>query len=397
MDVINLADIARANFDGADNVFARFSDLLYKSNRVSAIFNRKNRKHNFQDALIQRGSLKTEELDELIEDFRFTFSQCLLAKRSFDYQWGKQDEEVFRFANSFADEINDKVVYLKEHLTSTSISQLLFSWLICRLGLVLFASNTILETRLSEGQKLPLHNGTYYRGQPDASFALIPSIYRGLKEKECTLNQKSLEKLYKDARLAEKYEQISNRSLKGGLDYQFLSYVQHACAYSPFLDFTSDEGVAEVFATYHTNINALRYNDAALFFFRPSEAFGQKESDFLLSQYRVSYRQGKLHFGSLIFGTPIWLCRVSDFQPSFAFIDSETNDRMKYQRGSFLFVYQCVIANNRICFTYNSGRFLKVVIPSALRKKLYDRVVSSRPHLQYRYLMDPYLYLSECL
>ena len=171
--------------------------------------------------------------------------------------------------------------------------------------------------------------------------------------------------------------------------------MQHSCAYSTFLDFTSDIDVAKVFASHETNFNSFRFNNSAIFVFKPHSIEKLEPINQCIKKYQISYHSDKLNYSSSIFDKPLLFCTIKDFLPKYTFSNVTTNDRMKYQKGSFLFVYKAVIANGHICITYNMGFLVKLVIPASLRNKIYKNIVINRKQLEYRYLMDPYSFLSD--
>ncbi len=390
------------------NVLSELANVLFASPRVEDIFERDS------DAAKSFSALKAElskgvsrrKIFTIIIDFKkimvgYIFDDGL----NLHYLDNEKNQVVFQYFKRNEHRIKEKIKYLSDLLAKKDLSQdELLELLIlidCHLALLMFASNVMVELTYSQKQDQVFHKlfkddeSLYYRGHSDSDFKFSPSIYRNLKIKDSTLNLHSLEEIYSNRGIVKKYCAIFSKD-EFSIDYQFLAYIQHSCAYSPFLDFTSDEDVAKVFATYETNYNSYRFNDAALFAFHPYPTQKDHTLEKCLSNYEVSYHEKRLTYKSKVYGKPVWSCVLTDFSPSYAFNDKQCNDRMKYQKGSFLFVYKCVIVNGRICMTYDSGFFMKMVIKRKNRNGMYNRIVSSRPYLEYRYLLDPYLYLSEC-
>ena len=97
----------------------------------------------------------------------------------------------------------------------------------------------------SEGDfKRDLKKRTYYRGESDYNYSLIPSLYRNVEMQNTreTLNYVSfLFKYYRNRNLIQKYSDFNYYS---EIDYEFCSIMQHAGCNSPFLDITKDSKVA---------------------------------------------------------------------------------------------------------------------------------------------------------
>ena len=243
-------------------------------------------------------------------------------------------------------------------------------------------------------------SNSYYRGQSDFSYNLIPSIYRNLKEysgKQIT--HKDLFDIYKKRNLISRYNDIFGYS---NVDYQFCSFMQHSVSYSPYLDFSEDVKIALSFACNNdtVNINDYIHKDAALYEISFSKALPivTDKDPFSLDVFITS---GKLRISSLVRGKPIYLCSHKDFDVDAYLITNKTNDRMKYQKGVFLFFRKCVIVNNIILMPLNFGNIVKYKIPAKAKKQLltkqgiYELIKESYKAFDYDHLMNPYYYFED--
>lgn len=248
----------------------------------------------------------------------------------------------------------------------------------------------------------PIGNQPYFRGQSDFSYSLVPSIYRNLNYNG-TVDDKFLFDLYNKEGFVAKYNSIF--STIHNLNYQFVAFMQHAASFSPFIDFTNRLTIAEIFATEPSNKNKNNYSntDASLFVFYPNVV---KNDDVNFSKHNVQFFKNKLQLDSVIFGKKLLFCKLTDFLVEFQFFTNATNDRMRYQHGSFLYINKCVIANGRLFFPFSQGCFVKYRIYAkknisksklslVSKEDVYNQVCNLEPFHDEKHLMDPYLYFTE--
>lgn len=275
----------------------------------------------------------------------------------------------------------------------------------CKLLTLLYVVQGYIET------DLPLSDGfkkstTYYRGQSDYSYKLLPSLYRGLR-KDGVIDFAKLSKMYQDTFFFEKYcnhiEKISH------VNYSFISFIQHAVAYSPLLDFSEDKDIALVFASASDgkNYNAYQQTDAGLYsFYSHGSITSNKDIDSIIKEQQVQYYSGKLKYSSTIFGKPLLECDIDDFSVDLYSFSAPTNDRMKYQKGVFLYFQKCVIVNGELFFPYSFGYIAKSKIPCketvnksklsiASKEDIYNTIVNNNPSLDMNHLLNPYLTFGE--
>lgn len=240
---------------------------------------------------------------------------------------------------------------------------------------------------------------SYFRGHADENFKLIPSICRSFDVARYgnELNYSTMYKLYKDAKLLTKYKNVFGCATIGD---EFCAFMQHACSYSPFLDLTKNPIVALSFATSNRgNLNDYFKKKSAVYEFRFNEDV-EKKSDF--SKMKIYFVKHKLKYFSKFKKTYLFYCVPSVFNPAICLLTKQTNDRMKYQDGAFLFFQSCVIVNGHILMPYEVGKIIKYTISpdskSYLNKvSIYQKIVERHRQYDYEHLMNPYLYFSEIL
>lgn len=242
-------------------------------------------------------------------------------------------------------------------------------------------------------------NKFFFRGHQDEKFKLLPSLLRNYSCSDYgkVINKGVLEKIYKDNGMLDRYNEIfgSNK-----LDYNFLSFAQHSASYSPFLDLTRNHVIALSFATQDT-INPFEYlkNSACVysFVFKKEEIIDVK-NDFDLSEVSIKITPNKLKFSSIINGKYIFDNTPKDFEPIVKVFTGETNDRMKYQKGSFLFFERCHVVNGHILLPYHAAKIVKYVIrPQGDHSKKNILKVINSDYRKYdlEHLMNPYQYEKE--
>ncbi|MBQ0036394.1 MAG: hypothetical protein KBT35_05710 [Firmicutes bacterium] len=89
----------------------------------------------------------------------------------------------------------------------------------------------------------------------------------------------------------------------------------------------------------------------------------------------------KLDASTLIRGKELYYCTYNDFKTSTFILKDKTNDRMKYQKGCFLYFQNAVIANNCLLLPANFGRIRKYTIPSSgktvNKKSIYEYILQN--------------------
>lgn len=241
----------------------------------------------------------------------------------------------------------------------------------------------------------------YFRGQSDFSWQLKPSLLRGFNCSEldgCVIDNNKLFEIYDKTNLIKKYnDNISDKIIRSGsdIDYDFLSFMQHAVSYSPLIDFTSDIEVAYKFALNKNNPNTYLQKDSSIFVLEMEKSNNNND----VSDFNIKYLEKKIKPGSIMhiidsFGkdqsldfTTITKIRTL-LTPKFKIFDRKTNDRMKYQKGKFVLFYDYVSVRGNVYYMLNNQMILFKHKILASQK---DSILSSiGPDLNNSYLMNPY-------
>ena len=269
--------------------------------------------------------------------------------------------------------------------------------------LVLFCVNCQISRRISTllnddlASKREISDKTIYRGQSSVNYKLIPSLYRNISIDGGMgiINISKLENIYAKTKLRSKYKDVFGTD---NVDYNFCAFAQHSKAYSPFLDFTDEINVALSFATGTTNsLNDYFKNNAALY----SMQFDEIETmgSCSLSGIDIFINENKISPFTNIRNKALFLCTYRDFSVEAYILKDKTNDRMKYQKGCFLYIQRAVIINGNLLLPINFGRIKKYTIPATgktlTKLKIYETIGRDHKYYLQEYLMNPYKYFEE--
>jgi len=98
-------------------------------------------------------------------------------------------------------------------------------------------------------------------------------------------------------------------------------------------------------------------------------------------------------------GKKLYYCTYKDFEIEAFVLKEKTNDRMKYQKGCFLYFQKAMIVNEVLLIPVNFGRISKYNIPSqgkTLNKFSIYRVIKEKyEHYKYEYMMNPYKFFED--
>lgn len=245
------------------------------------------------------------------------------------------------------------------------------------------------------------NDGTHwYRGQSDYRWGLIPSMFRNLSNVfsvPTTITHKTIEDIYSDSGMLNKWTKVFKDST---VDYNFLAYMQHSIAYSPLLDFTSDFPTALSFSLGNrSSLNDFQYKDSAVYQVEVKKnRLLQNESDQIPSDFYIQYIPDKYVIGTPILGKPpkTFADIIEALTPEFVMIDIVTNDRMKYQRGKFIFFYNYLSIQGTVCTWLNNDlRVTKFRIRKEEKNRWCEKIRNEYPYLMIEKMMNPYSYFSD--
>lgn len=237
----------------------------------------------------------------------------------------------------------------------------------------------------------------YFRGESDFSYRLLPSIYRNydFKQYPQVIHLNDLRSVYKDSNLLDKYETIFGNEFKG-IDYNFIAFMQHSKAYSPFLDLTKNHIIALSFAT-NTNIDCGKYStaDSSIyrFKFEKSKISNVKEE---IKDFNIEIYKQRFSINSLLKGIELYYSTYKLLNPKIYVFDEATNDRMKYQKGAFIFINHTIIINGIVLLPMSYGSITKYRITPKEKLRIYEFISKENRKYDYDHLMNPYKFFEEC-
>lgn len=265
-----------------------------------------------------------------------------------------------------------------------------------------------------------LKNLSYYqffRGQADYEWRITPSLLRNLRM-DIVLDDNYYFKLLDDCNLESKFNDLIRPTKSFSVDnkYNKYAFLQHACSYSPFIDFTKDPIIATSFALSNPNsFNDFRNVDSSIICMRFNE---QKKSnmikdrvtarDFIKNQFRMEI----INSDCFIFGKPYELLKsdgtkeyicifsidelLNRMTPDYRVFDIPTNDRMLYQKGLFVCFYNCLCLKDFIAYELCPDLFLtKICVGKRKKRQILDGIYRKYRQYDPEHLLDPYLYFKE--
>jgi len=280
--------------------------------------------------------------------------------------------------------------------------------------LLLFADFTAMPSRVDhyfDKDVAELLNGqetsstTWFRGQANASWGLLPSLYRDGEKTfgRKTIDVSAIDAFYSQAQLASKYERMFGP--KSILDRAtFYSYMQHSTSCSPLLDFTESIDVAGVFASYTPGNHLLEENDDGLVLGVSKEDQmdlqydGKSDDDkiqWAFDHLSILFLNGTICATTSIFGQFLFLCSLENMIPNYVVLKKPSNDRMKYQKGVLFLFYKCIIFSGSVLFPFSNEFGSKKLFVAKIHKgdgkrNCYQTITSRNPYVAWDYLMNPY-------
>ncbi|MFI3211409.1 MAG: FRG domain-containing protein [Peptostreptococcaceae bacterium] len=261
------------------------------------------------------------------------------------------------------------------------------------------------------------NDNLWYRGQCDFSWQLIPSFLRDIDDVITSINKDYLYRDYTKKKLIEKYNKVFYPEIYE-VSYEFLSFMQHAVSYSPFLDFTDSPIIATSFALSNNNkFNNYYSNEASIFELECKEISDLSEISPL--SYHLRFKPSLFYVDTIekmqkvINNIKIKMCEtyiISDYfnkvptimdvlnsiTPNVIMIDLPTNDRMKYQQGKFVLFDNFVCVNGNIFYELNKNfRITKIKIEKRSKDKIREEIRKNHQPYTITNLLDPYNYFNE--
>lgn len=181
------------------------------------------------------------------------------------------------------------------------------------------------------------------------------------------------------------------------IDYEFCSFMQHAKSYSPLLDLTSNPCIALSFAVKSSNdLNNYMKIPSSLYEFSFSKLENIDEEDPNLFWTHMTYISNqKLRLCSKINDKLLCMCTYKDFETHIYILNKKSNDRMKYQKGAFLYINRVVIINGIMLMPINMGKITKYKISPNQKNKINETIKKHYPFYDSNHLMNPYLFFED--
>ena len=244
----------------------------------------------------------------------------------------------------------------------------------------------------------------WFRGQNSFEWDLIPSFFRKIKTNSVfQIDTNTIWNDYYNFGLIDKAYKTIGYS---GVNYNFISFMQHAVAFSPLIDFTSNPIVAAVMGLSDTADFREHYNnDSALFKLKinPETVISDRgRIDNIIKNYRVYYAK-TFPFGANVYlhGKNITINNISSLidalAPQYALIDIPTNDRMRYQSGKFILFYDCLIVGMKIYIELANGlQLTRYKVDKRFKQKgangetFLESLLKEYPEFSFTNMMNPY-------
>jgi hypothetical protein len=288
-----------------------------------------------------------------------------------------------------------------------------------------YSFETPFENSIKEYERTSL-DGTWFRGQTDAKWGLMPSL---LREIDCPENA-WIDFLFYKNNVCKNGRDIFAKyhSTIGEIDddfhpYNFASFLQHSISYSPLIDFSKRLGVAASFSVgNYSHVNDFNSKDSSIFvlslFNKTDKMITTLEAaDRFLNNFSVYVSKEKITLGSrtpferrdsagrvvgrkeLDFSTFDHVIEL--LAPKYVLFDLPTNDRMKYQCGTFVMFYDFLMVNGSVLYNLSSDfHVVKMIVPSLnsgknTKNMIIDEIKTKYPQYEMTYLMDPYAYFTQ--
>lgn len=374
-------------------------NLLIKNDSIKQVFNIEDDKKTDND-------FYNHEIFDSIDWGKVfdSFVETLLYLRDYAYKNDDVGEDEIELSSN----IYDLIAFVEEKtITVFDLNKgsklLLFKTKILLLMFAVSANVTKNIDKLIDKDLNLLHREkqhTFYRGHSDEKYKLIPSIYRSLSfnENSFSFGIETLYELYRKTNLINKYGKVFRHTT---IDEEFCAFMQHSASYSPFLDLTKEYKVALSFATVcKDNLNLYLNKNSAVYKFEFNENAIQSRIN--VDKIYAYFSKNKLRFFSFFKKDYLMYLAPEDFNPTICVSEKYSNDRMRYQKGAFLFFQSCVVINGYVLIPYKIGKVTKYIIncnnskTSQLSKDgIYKTIAKEFSEYDYDHLMNPYKFFAD--
>lgn len=245
----------------------------------------------------------------------------------------------------------------------------------------------------------------WYRGQTNTNWQLVPSFFRSAKKTALW----TWHDIYKDyeskprkVSLIKKLDEVDIDTIS--FPYKTAAFIQHSIGYSPLIDFSRSSKVALSFALANGSSMVSYYgDDACVYVLKLNNTKILENIDSINDAIKKSkvqvFKTGE-HVTNLV-TNKMWKDLLNDnVQSVIHLINKPTNDRMMFQKGTFILYDNTIIIGNEVFMSFIKASFIgsrltKYNIQTTTKEKLYEQLMIDFPQYHQRYLLDPYLYLGE--
>lgn len=364
----------------------------------------------------------SSEIDDYFDFSKITIKEMKILLKDIDFtnflvaQFGKSENNV-----------KLRITFLENIHSNKALNQILaykeiFDYLLECYKLVLYFNLfkyprkmskifTIDVSNIKELYKFINENETpniFYRGQSIFKWNLVPSLVRNLLNENCLIDLNTIFNLYNEKNLFSSLIDTYNLSFPykkiqkpNDINYEFLSWMQHAASFSPLIDFTKEFLFASSFALQSQNSFEFNNEDSAIFLL---EYHNSPQNN--LSYINDAIKQIKIITmdKKIVPGTRVKIKKLKEhldftnlksiketLSLKYEVIDSPTNDRMKRQRGLFLFIYKCVFISGQLFPYTNPDTFIYKVKIDSEGKKFLKKILKNNQYANLTCLLNPYL------
>ena len=265
------------------------------------------------------------------------------------------------------------------------------------------------ELSVEQLVKLSGIKSLWFRGQSNYAWYMTPSMIRDLPN-DVVIDSNYFKHIYDKFKLHNKYNTLIGADAADS--YQFLTFMQHACEYSPLIDVSSDANVATIFALTNKNkFNAYSTIESKLFVISGDESPVMEFDEAIRKCKSYIYTKQRFPIGRPITfekydpsgkkaTTTITITKINDLikrlTPEFVIVNAPTNDRMKYQKGGFIYFYDYLSINGRVFYDLNPYlQYRELLIRCASKDLIRDYILKKHPYYEYEHLMNPYKHFNE--
>lgn len=313
---------------------------------------------------------------ELKDNFRFFDDLNEDAFLNRIKRYSNETKQEFHFKNE--DLINENALFLSTYLIDRFYNLIEIN-----------DKNTISIDECDRLDSYLANKDLVWRGQYDVSLDLVPSMLRNFKNG--FIQNQDIYRKYERSGLDRKYEELFSKCALGlhtDSVVEFMAYMQHAEAKSPFLDFSHKPEIGIIFANYQSY-----EHDVALY------SLDLKKNSFDLSKFKNNEfplfeitKINKITPMTRLKERFLWNLNETEITSHFEYWDEPLNDRMKYQSGLFLFPNNGVIINNHLILNYQEIGIHKFIIKNSVKKEIVKSIIDNHPQYKYENLMNPYAY-----